>query len=79
MVIRYIMEDAEEDQYKSALDLADFPASFSVLLKNNVSCDWTEFETFLIAFPVVGSCQAEYTRSQPAQTCGTGAAYDGSH
>ena len=73
------MEDAEEDQYQSALDLADFPASFSVLLNNNVSCDWTEFECFLITFPVVGSCQAEHPRSQSAQTCRTGTAYDGSH
>jgi hypothetical protein len=74
-----MMEDAEEDQYKTALDLADFPASFFVFLNNNVSCDWTEFETFLITPPVVGSCQAEYFLSQPAQTRRTGTAYDGSH
>jgi hypothetical protein len=74
-----MMEDVEEDRYKSALDLADFPASFSVLLKNNVSCDLTEFEIFLIAFPVVGSCQAEHPRSPPAQTCRTGTACDGGH
>jgi hypothetical protein len=74
-----MMEDIEEDQYKSALDLADFPASFSVLLNNNVSCDWTEFESCLIIFPVVGSYQPEYARSQPAQTRRTGTAYDGSH
>jgi hypothetical protein len=72
------MEDTEEDQYKTALDLADFPASFSVLL-NNVSSDWTEFETFLITFPVVGSYQPEYTRSRTAQTRRTRMAYDGSH
>jgi hypothetical protein len=42
-VIRYMMEDATEDQYQTALDLADFPASFSVWLNDDVSCDWIEF------------------------------------
>jgi hypothetical protein len=43
IVIRYMMEDETEDQYQTALDLADFPASFSVLLNDDVSCDWIEF------------------------------------
>jgi hypothetical protein len=43
IIIRYMMEDKTEDQYQIALDLADFPASFSVLLNDNVSCDWIEF------------------------------------
>jgi hypothetical protein len=38
-----MMEDAEEDQYQTASDLADFPASFYVLLNDDVSCDWIEF------------------------------------
>jgi hypothetical protein len=71
-----MMEEAEEDQYKTALDLADFPSSFSVLL-NDVSCDWTEFESFLIAFPIVRSYG--YPRAQSGQTCTTGTAYGGSH
>jgi hypothetical protein len=42
MVIRYMMEDAAEDQYRRLSNLADFPASFSVLY-DDVSCDWIEF------------------------------------
>ena len=72
-------EDAAEDQYRAALDLADFPASFSVFLNDDVSCHWTNFASYLMAFPVVGSCQAEYLRSQPAQTCRTRTAYGRSH
>ena len=43
MVIRYAMEDAAEDQYQTASNLADFPASFSVLLNDDVSWDWFHF------------------------------------
>jgi hypothetical protein len=32
------MKDETEDQYQTALNLSDFPASFSVLLNDNVSC-----------------------------------------
>jgi hypothetical protein len=39
IVIKYMKEDELEDQYQTALNLADFPASFSVLLNDNVSCD----------------------------------------
>jgi len=34
--IRYVMEQGAEDQYITALDVADFPASFSVLLNNDL-------------------------------------------
>jgi len=37
------MEDAAENKYQTASYLADFPDSFSVLLNNNVSCDWIQF------------------------------------
>ena len=43
MVIRYMMEDAAGDQYQTASNLAEFPASFSVLLNDDVSCDWIDF------------------------------------
>jgi hypothetical protein len=36
------MEKTGGDQYQTASDLADFPASFSVLL-NDVSFDWIQF------------------------------------
>jgi len=39
IIIRYMMEDKTEDQYQAALNLADFPALFSVLLNDDVSCD----------------------------------------
>ena len=42
VVIRYLMKDETENQYQIALDLANFPASFSVLLNDNVSYDWIE-------------------------------------
>jgi hypothetical protein len=34
------MADAAADKYQTTLDLADFPASFSVLLNDDVSCNW---------------------------------------
>jgi hypothetical protein len=37
MVIGYMMEDADEDRYQTASNLADFPASFSVILNDDVS------------------------------------------
>jgi hypothetical protein len=37
------MEDETEDRYQTALNLASFPASFSVLFNDDVSCDWIEF------------------------------------
>ena len=43
MIIRYVMEDAAEDQYQTASNLADFPALFSVLLNDDVSCDCIKF------------------------------------
>ena len=43
IVVRYMTEDRTKDQYQIALDLADFPTSFSVLLNDDVSCDWIEF------------------------------------
>ena len=43
MVIGYMMEDAAEEQYQTALDVAEFPPSFSVLLNDDVSCDWIDF------------------------------------
>jgi hypothetical protein len=42
IVIRYMMKDETEDQYQTAFNLADFPASFSVLLNDDVSCEWIE-------------------------------------
>jgi hypothetical protein len=39
------MIDAAENRYQTALDLASFPVSFSVLLNDDVSCDscdWIE-------------------------------------
>jgi hypothetical protein len=56
IVVRSMTEDRTKDQYQIALDLADFPTSFSVLLNDDVSYDWNEFESFLMAFPIVGSC-----------------------
>jgi hypothetical protein len=44
-IIRFMIEDPEY-HYQTALDLADFPDSFSVLLNDDVSCDscdWIEF------------------------------------
>jgi hypothetical protein len=38
-----MMKDTAEDQYQTALNLADFPAEFSVLLNDDVGCDWIEF------------------------------------
>ena len=38
-----MMEDAVEDQYQTAFNLTDFPASFSVSLNDDVSCNWIEF------------------------------------
>jgi hypothetical protein len=55
IVVRYMTEDRTKDRYQIALDLADFPTSFSVLLNDDVSYDWNVFESFLTAFPVVGS------------------------
>jgi hypothetical protein len=40
------MMENTADQYQTALNIADFPALFSVLLNNDVSCDnydWIEF------------------------------------
>jgi hypothetical protein len=39
IAIRYMMEDKTEHQYQTALNLADFPASFFVLLNDEVSCE----------------------------------------
>jgi hypothetical protein len=38
-----MMEDAAEDQYQTASNLADFPASFFVLLNDGVSCNLIKF------------------------------------
>ena len=43
IVIRCMMKDETEDQYQTALNLANFPASFSVSLNDHVSCDGIEF------------------------------------
>ena len=43
MVIGYMMDDGAEDRYQTASDFARFPASFSVLLNDDVSCGWIEF------------------------------------
>ena len=43
IVIRHMMRNETEDQYQMALNLADFPASFSVLLNHDVSYDWIVF------------------------------------
>jgi hypothetical protein len=56
LFIRYMMEDTGVDQYETASNLADFSASFSVLLNDNVSCNGLNFESSLMPFPLVGSC-----------------------
>ena len=43
MAMRYMMEDVARDRYQTASNIADFPTSFSVLLNDDVSCDWIEF------------------------------------
>jgi len=37
------MEDGALDPYQTALNLADFPPLFSVLLNDDVSCVWIGF------------------------------------
>jgi hypothetical protein len=79
VVVRYMMEDTAQDQYRAALHLATFPASFSVLLDRDVSCQWSTFRNALDSFfPVVGSCQVEFPQSKPVRTRRTGTAHGGS-
>jgi hypothetical protein len=59
MVVGHMVEDASEYQYSAAMELADFPASFSAFLNNEVSCHWMKLVTCLIAFLVVRSCYIE--------------------